>query len=170
VGISRKGVFCLEQIVIQMASIDDAEVIHSMQVEAFKPLLDKYKDFEVSPANENLERTIARLNEQQTDYYLIIFVSMPVGAVRLVKKDNHRIRVSPIFILQAYQGRGIAKAAMRIVEEMYTDSIVWELDTIFEERKLCGLYESLGYLATGKMTKINDNMTIVSYEKQTILE
>ena len=160
----------MEQLTIEKASIADAEVIYAMQIKAFQPLLDKYQDFETSPANEQFQRTIDRLHQLQTDYYVIFYESIPVGAIRIVNKDNHRHRVSPIFILPEYQGKGIAKLVMRMVEEMYRDAIVWELDTIFEEQKLCGLYESLGYVATGEITKINNQLTIVFYEKKLILD
>jgi GNAT superfamily N-acetyltransferase len=159
------GVFFLERVLIKRASLKDAELIHSMQVASFKPILDKYQDFDTNPANEGLERTIDRLNQQQTDYYLILYDLIPVGAVRIVGIENYRCRVSPIFVLPDYQGNGIAKAAMRLVEDMYVNAIVWELDTILEESKLCGLYESLGYIATGKSRYVKENMTIVSYEK-----
>ncbi|MBE1554209.1 GNAT family N-acetyltransferase [Sporosarcina limicola] len=158
----------MEQLLITKASIGDAELIHTMQVESFQPLLDKYKDFGTNPANEGIERTIERLNQKQTDYYLISYQTNPVGAIRIAKRDNHRYRLSPIFILPEYQGRGIAKATIQIVEEIYTDWLVWELDTILEECKLCGLYESLGYITTGKITAINDNMRIVFYEKHKV--
>lgn len=156
----------MERVLIQRASLKDAELIHSMQVASFKPLLDKYLDYDTNPANEGLERTIDRLNQQQTDFYLILHGLIPVGAVRIIGKGDRRYRVSPIFVLPDHQGNGIAKAAMRLVEDMYADASVWELDTILEESKLCGLYESLGYIATGNSKQLNANMTIVSYEKR----
>ncbi|MFJ7934522.1 GNAT family N-acetyltransferase [Sporosarcina sp. NPDC096371] len=158
----------MEKLVIQKAVVEDAAVIHSIQVEAFKPLLEKYQDFETSPANETIERTITRLQQKQTDYYVMIYDKITVGAIRIVRKDNRRYRVSPIFLLPEYQGKGIASATMQIVERFYEDAIVWELDTIFEEQKLCRLYEKLGYSKTGKITKINERMTIVFYEKELV--
>jgi GNAT superfamily N-acetyltransferase len=158
----------LEQLVIQKAAIEDAALIHSIQVEAFKPLLDMYQDFDTSPANETIQRTIDRLQQKQTDYYLIVFDNITVGAIRIVRKENRRYRVSPIFILPEYQGKGIASATMQTVESLYEDAIFWELDTILEEQKLCRLYEKLGYSMTGKVTKMNERMTIVFYEKKLV--
>ena len=132
------------------------------------PLLDKYQDFDTSPANETIQRTIDRLQQKQTDYYLIVYDEITVGAIRIVRKDNRRYRVSPIFILPEYQGKGIASATMQVVESLYEDAIVWELDTILEEQKLCRLYEKLGYSKTGKVTKMNERMTIVFYEKELV--
>ncbi|WP_339242407.1 hypothetical protein [Paenibacillus sp. FSL F4-0243] len=44
------------------ADVSDAEFIHQMQVKAFMPLLEKYKDYETSPANESVEKMIDRTN------------------------------------------------------------------------------------------------------------
>ena len=41
----------------------------------------------------------------------------------------------------------------------------WTLDTILQEVGNCYLYEKLGYRQTGRRTVINENMTIVGYEK-----
>lgn len=53
------------------AELKDAEIIHSMQVKSFMTLLEKYQDFETSPANESIERIINRINQSFTDYYII---------------------------------------------------------------------------------------------------
>ena len=156
----------MEQLVIQKATIEDAPLIHSIQMEAFQPLLDKYQDFDTSPANETIQRTIDRLQQKQTDYYLIVYDKITVGAIRIVRKDNRRYRISPIFILPEYQGKGIAIATMQVVEGLYEDAVAWELNTILEEQKLCRLYEKLGYSKMGKATKMNERMTIVFYEKE----
>ena len=41
----------------------------------------------------------------------------------------------------------------------------WELATILQEEGNCYLYEKLGYKRSGTITKINDRMDIVGYEK-----
>ncbi|MEK4347104.1 hypothetical protein MKY52_19675 [Paenibacillus sp. FSL P4-0184] len=50
------------------ADVSDAEFIHQMQVKAFMPLLEKYKDYETSPANESVEQMINRINQSFTEY------------------------------------------------------------------------------------------------------
>lgn len=88
------------------ADVSDAEFIHQMQVKAFMPLLEKYKDYETSPANESVEQMINRINQSFTDYYIIKTSDIAVGGVRIVKKENNTYRVSPIFIMPEYQGWG----------------------------------------------------------------
>lgn len=108
---------------------------------------------------------MTRLNQPFTDYYIISYLGKAAGAIRIVKKQNKEYRVSPIFILPEYQGRGIAQQVFAIIEEVYHDAIKWELDTILQEQGNCYLYEKLGYKQTGATREINDRMTIVCYEK-----
>nr|WP_246578133.1 GNAT family N-acetyltransferase [Clostridium frigoris] len=136
-----------------------------MQIKAFMSLLSKYKDFETSPANELVEKTVMRINQEFTDYYIIKRDNTTVGCIRIVKKDNKLYRVSPIFILPEYQGFGIAQKVFKIIEELYHDAKAWELDTILQEPRNCYLYEKIGYKKTGKTKIINSKMTLVFYEK-----
>lgn len=48
---------------LEKAVDNDAQSIFDIQVKAFLPLLDKYKDYETNPANETIERVIKRINK-----------------------------------------------------------------------------------------------------------
>lgn len=148
------------------AEIEDARLLWDMQVKSFQKLLDKYQDFETSPASEPVENVKRRLEQENTYYYFICLGNEKVGAIRVI--DNHREdmnkRISPLFILPEYQRRGIAQQAIRQCEVIYGQE-GWELDTILQEKGNCHLYEKMGYHATGKVEKINDKLTLVFYEK-----
>lgn len=156
------------EISLSKAGITEASIIHEMQIKAFMPLLNKYKDYETSPANQTVEQIADRINQGFTDYYLIKEANIPVGAIRIVKKENQIYRVSPVFILPDYQGRGIAQKVFSMIEGQYSDAKIWELATILEEQRNCYLYEKLGYRQKGEARQINDKMTIVPYEKRMI--
>jgi GNAT superfamily N-acetyltransferase len=93
------------------------------------------------------------------------YSSQTVGAIRVVDlKDGSRKRISPLYIISAYRGRGYAQAAMLEAERIHgADN--WQLDTILQEVGNCYLYEKMGYHRTGHETIIKDNMIIVDYEK-----
>ncbi len=148
------------------ANPGDAEEIHAMQVEAFQELLVKYQDFDTNPGNERMEKVEARLKQDMTFYYFICVGQQKVGAVRVVdrKESGKNKRISPLFILPEFQGKGIAQKAIRLCEELH-GSGNWELDTILQEQKNCYLYEKMGYRQTGKMEAINERLTLVFYEK-----
>lgn len=153
-------------IVLVKSTLNEAELLHRMQIIAFLPLLNKYQDYETSPANETIDRIIQRLNQSTTDYYLIKESNVTVGAIRIVNRGMQVYRVSPIYILPEYQGKGIAQRVFYLIEEKYTEAKKWELDTILQEEGNCYLYEKLGYQKTGQVKEINERMSIVFYEKE----
>lgn len=148
------------------ADASHAAEIHAMQIEAFRELLEKYQDYDTSPGSESVEKVKARLNQDTTYFYFICMGQQKVGAVRVVdtKESGKNKRISPIFILPAFQGRGIAQEVIRLCEEVH-GSENWELDTILQEPKNCHLYEKMGYRRTGRTEVINERLTLVFYQK-----
>lgn len=139
------------QIRLTRAGVDDAEMIWKMQIKSFVQLLDRYQDMETNPANELLEKTILRLEQSFTYFYLIQADGRTVGAIRVVDRMNgENKRISPIFILPEYRNQGIAQNAILCAEERH-GRYGWELETILQEKGNCYLYEKLGYRATGKV-------------------
>ena len=144
---------------------DDLETVWKMQIKAFSGLLAKYQDYDLSPANESLDKIVARFEQPWTKYFFITSEVVNVGAVRVVDmKDGRRRRISPIWIMEEYRGKGYAQQAILAVEEIYGPDN-WSLDTILQEKGNCYLYEKMGYHQTGKTEHINDKMDIVFYEK-----
>ena len=139
--------------------------IWSMQKEAFTKLFEKYQDFETSPATEPLERTVLKLKQSETYFYMIQFDGQTVGAVRVVDSGNNSLkRISPMFILSEFRNIGIAQKAIKTIEEIH-GSKNWELATIMQEKGNCHLYEKMGYRTTGETKIINDKLTLVFYQK-----
>ena len=151
--------------ILRLIEKNECEKLWRMQVEAFSDLLEKYRDYDISPANEPMSRVVERLEQPFTYYYFIMDGDTAVGAVRVVDmKDSSPKRISPIFIMKEHRGKGFAKAAIRAVEELHgADN--WALDTILQEEGNCRLYEKMGYRRTGDTQVINERMTLVFYEK-----
>lgn len=148
------------------AKRQDCEIIHQMQRRSFAPLLEKYQDYDMNPGNEKIEQIYRRFDQPFTDYYLIERENEIVGAIRIIRDEKESTcRVSPLFILPEYKGRGIAQYVFKLIEDTYSWALKWKLDTILEERGNCYLYEKIGYRKTGKVEKINEKMTIIYYEK-----
>ena len=155
------------EITLLRANIDNAKELHAMQVKAFKELLEKYQDYDTNPGNESVEKVEARLKQDFTFYYFICIGQQKAGAIRIVdmKENGKNKRISPIFILPEFQGKGIAQKAIQLCEETHGNEN-WELDTILQESKNCHLYEKMGYRKTGKTEVINERLTLVFYEKK----
>lgn len=155
----------MREIKLVRASVSDAETIWEMQRAAFAELLEKYEDYETSPANEPLDKTVNRLNSPESYFYFIRVGSENVGAIRVVdKKNGDDKRISPIFIMPEYRGNGYAQAAIKAVEAIHGAS-GWELDTILQEAGNCRLYEKTGYRKTDRFHRVNEKMTLIFYKK-----
>ncbi|MFX3675176.1 MAG: GNAT family N-acetyltransferase [Paenisporosarcina sp.] len=153
------------QINLEKAIESDAKAIFDIQVDAFMPLLEKYKDYDTNPANEKIARVITRINNPSGGIYKIIVDNILVGVICIFWKAETQFWISPMFILSKYQGQGIAQEALTGVEKLFPQAITWELATILEEERNCYLYEKMGFIQTGVLKKLNDNATLVFYKK-----
>lgn len=154
------------EITLKRAIDFDAESIFNIQVEAFMPLLEKYKDYKTNPANETIEKVIARINNPTGGLYKILVDNILVGAICVFwKEKTPQFWISPMFILPNYQGKGIAQKVLVLIEKMFPQATSWELATILEEERNCYLCEKIGYIKTGLKKKLNDNTTLVYYQK-----
>ena len=154
-----------EVVTLRPARREEIPKIWKMQLEAFAKLLEKYQDYDTSPAAESMEKIVRRFEMEGSTYYLIMAGMEEVGVIRIVdKKDGSRKRISPLWIMPAYRGKGYAQLAMIEAERIH-GSDHWSLDTILQEKGNLHLYEKMGYHQTGKIEKINEKMDIVFYEK-----
>lgn len=149
------------KIALVKATESDIKEIWEIQVEAFKSLLERYQDYDMSPATESYENVLNKYKQLWTSYYFITRNNEKVGVIRVIdKKDGSRKRIAPIWIMPAYRNQGLAQLAMRKVEKIY-GSNHWQLDTILQEQANIYLYEKLGYKRTGEIENIKDGMDIV---------
>lgn len=66
---------------LKLATKEEAESLHRLQVEAFMPLYEKYRDDDTSPAKESIERVTEKITEENSDFYFILFHEEKVGGV-----------------------------------------------------------------------------------------
>ena len=152
-------------IVLKPVERTEIETLWKMQVAAFSGLLEKYRDYDTSPAAEGIEKVSERYEQPWTTYFFIVAEDKKVGAVRVVdKKDGSRKRISPLWIMPEYRNKGYAQQAILAVEKIY-GSDHWCLDTILQEEGNLHLYEKLGYRRMGTVDRINDRMDIVYFIK-----
>lgn len=148
------------------ANVEDAKKIFAMQKIAFTPLLDKYGDYATNPAAENINIVASRFQSENIHTYFIVSEdNIKVGLIRILDK-NEVVFLKQILIMPAYQKRGYACEAIAMVEQMYPNAARWELDTILQEDRLCRMYANAGYVPTGRIEKINENMSLIYLCKQ----
>ena len=152
-------------VALRLAERDDIQKIWEMQVEGFSDILTKYQDYDTNPAAESADRIEARYDMPGSFYYLIEAGGADVGVIRIVDAgDGSPKRISPLWIMPGYRGRGYAQMAM-IEAERICGPDNWSLDTILQEKGNLYLYEKMGYRRVGGTEKINDKMDIVFYKK-----
>ena len=149
---------------LRKATEQDLRQILYIQVKSFAQLLLKYEDFESSPVAEGMEDICQRFRQPFTDYYLIMLDDQEIGMLR-VCDFGENCRLSPLCILPEFQGKGYAQQAMTIMEDLYPNARLWQLDTIAQEEKLRHLYEKMGYRRIEKTEQIKAGMELVYYEK-----
>ncbi|MGO1058333.1 GNAT family N-acetyltransferase [Planococcus sp. FY231025] len=155
---------------LEKAQETDAQQLLEMQHAAFLPLLEKYLDFDTSPATEPLEKMEMRIREPDGGVYKIIADGKLAGAIRIRRKEGDEFWIGPLFIAPCFQGGGLAQAALRGAEELYPEAASWHLGTLLEEAGNCHLYEKMGYARNGRQEKLNPRATLVYYEKHAAKE
>ncbi|UTH75940.1 GNAT family N-acetyltransferase [Chromobacterium sp. IIBBL 290-4] len=154
------------EIRLRRAMLQEAAALHAMQLAAFLPLLRKYQDHDISPATETLASFRGKLAQAESHFYWIERGPQAVGGLRVAAlPGSGQCRISPLFILPAFQNQGIAQAAMRLAERLHQPDHGWRLDTILEERGNCHLYEKLGYVRVGQARMVKPGMHLVVYHK-----
>ena len=147
------------------ATESDMKEIWKMQVLAFKDLLEKYNDYDMSPATESYENLLNKFKQPWTKYFFIVRNGEKIGAVRVIdKEDGSRKRIAPLWIMPSYRNQGLAQLAIKELEKLY-GSNHWELDTILQEKGNIHLYEKLGYRRIDKIEHIKAGMDIVFFQK-----
>ncbi len=143
----------------------DVSNIYHIQQAAFLPLLEKYKDYDTSPAMETEAVILQKLCRSGTAAYGFLVGGRLAGCVRIHEGRDKSCQVSALCVLPEYQNRGIAQEAMRKLELLYPAVRCWRLDTILQEAGNCHLYEKLSYVQTGRHVTSYKGMTLVDYEK-----
>jgi predicted acetyltransferase len=154
-------------ITLSRVTISDAQSFLDLQVKSFAAALEKYQDYETSPANETVERIIEKIQQPHSHLYFIICDGVAVGGIRIIwTPEDLSCRVSPIFILPQHQGKGMGHMVMKAVEKLYPEAKLWMHSTILEEAGLCKFYEELGHTRVWTSAAQSGKLTLAYYEKK----
>lgn len=149
------------------ADVQNAELIHSLQKDAFMPIYERYHDDGISPALETVSTVAEKIS--CSDFLIIYLDDTPVGGVRVRRFENDgeiARNISPLFVIPEYWDKGIGSEVMKMLFDTYDDADKWTLATIEEDARNCHFYEKHGFVRTGKKSVINELMTIIGYEKR----
>ena len=74
----------MSNILLKVATEEDMQTVWEMHVKAFSNLLEKYQDYDTSPAAESFEKVMTKYQQPWTTYYFITADSETVGVIRVV--------------------------------------------------------------------------------------
>lgn len=151
----------------------EAELLASIQREAFRPLYEKYHD----PGNPYLrgaEDVLRRLNGDHR-YYTVCLDGTVVGGIfyRLrgtrppgVPLGEGEYYLCRLYVHPSVQGKGIAGTAIRLCESEFPDATVYHLDFPVDMEKNRRCYEKAGFRDTGEILRLEGAPPLAVYEKR----
>lgn len=159
-------ILILGDIMIELVEIKKCELLkaYRFHFKGFIHTFMKYRD-KTNPIFMPFGKLKKYYNNPDMSMFWIIDNEAKVGQI-WIASNNEIVKLARLFVLKKYQNKGIAQAAIKIAEKIYSDRQQWCLDTIKQEKNNCHLYEKLGYKATGEEHIVNKRMTIINYEKE----
>lgn len=151
---------------LQPAKAEEALILTEMQTRAFMPEVRKHGGFETSPASETPDRMLERITSAKSHSFIIIADDVYAGMIRIKELGAGAYKISPIFVLPEFQNQGIGQKAMALAEEMFPTARLWTLFCVREEERNVYFYEKLGFSKTGYERKLNNNITLIGYERR----
>ncbi len=149
------------------ANLSEAEKLLEMQKICFSPHLERYQDFETSPAMVSINKILWQIKND--NFYKIMLDDVWVGSINVKALDeNGNYKLHIINVLPEYQGMGIGQLAIKLAEGLFPDSKTWCLETLEDMPYNRHVYEKAGYQFTGETERINEKLTLVYYQKQII--
>jgi len=149
---------------LEKAQLKDAELIRNGQRVCFLPLLDRYQDHDVNPCNTALETISERIKNHY--FYKIIVNDIFVGAIFIHENpDSFHLKLHTVYVLPEYQGKGFCQKAISEIEAIHNTAKEWVLETPHDLTRNHHVYEKMGYRKNGKVERVNDNLSLIYYEK-----
>jgi GNAT superfamily N-acetyltransferase len=147
---------------IERATVHDAEAILSLQKLAYQSEAKIYDDFTIPPLTQTLEE-IKKDFENQS-FLKAVTGGRIVGSVRAFVKEG-TCCVGRLIVHPDFQNRGIGTQLMGRIEETFKEAQRFEIFTGHMSERNLYLYEKLGYQRF-KTIKANEKLTIVYLEKR----
>ena len=150
------------EMLIERATISDAEEILALQKLAYQSEAEIYNDFKIPPMVQTLEGIEMDLEKQ---YFLKALIDRRIiGSVRAYSKEG-TCYIGRLIVHPDFQNRGIGTRLMNEIERIFNSCRRFELFTGDRSERNLYLYQKLGYRIF-KTAKITDQTTIVFLEKR----
>jgi|NGEPerStandDraft_9_1074522.scaffolds.fasta_scaffold22928_2 ribosomal protein S18 acetylase RimI-like enzyme len=149
--------------IIRRTNVDEAEDILNVQKEAFQADLEKYEDFETSPATEPIKKLLYKINKNI--HYTILINDRIIGGAEVRLDSPTECYINRIFVLPQYQDKGLGTRIMNFIENEYPNVMKWTLSTPHKNHRNQHFYEKFGYKKVGEH-KVTEELNLIDYMKK----
>jgi len=147
--------------IIERATIDDAQEILILQKLAYQSEAEIYNDYNISPLIQTLEEM---KDEFRDKFFLKAVVNGKIiGSVRAFVKEE-TCYIGRLIVHPDFQNQGTGTKLMDKIERLFSNVKRFELFTGHKSKTNIYLYQKLGYRIF-RTEKITENLDIVYLEK-----
>lgn len=147
--------------IIERATVSDAEEIILLQRLAYKSEADLYHDYNIPPMIQTVKEIQGEFEHKM--FLRAVVDKKIVGSVR-AHREGDTCHIGRLMVHPEYQNRGIGTRVMYEIENLFESCKRYELFTGNKSKKNISLYKNLGYKIF-KTEKINDKVSLVYLEK-----
>jgi ribosomal protein S18 acetylase RimI-like enzyme len=149
-------------VIIEKATVSDAEELLALQKLAYRSEAEIYNDFSIPPLIQTLE---SMKEDFKNQLFLKAFLDgRIIGSVRAYSKEE-TCHIGRLIVHPDYQNRGIGTRLMNGIERIFNGCKTFELFTGDRSERNLRLYQKLGYRIL-KTSKITDRTNILFLEKK----
>ena len=148
--------------IIEKATVSDAEELLALQKLAYRSEAEIYNDFSIPPLIQTLESLEEDFKNQL--FLKAVLGGRIIGSVRACSKEG-TCYIGRLIVHPDFQNRGIGKRLMNDIEKIFNGCKRFELFTGDKSERNLRLYQKLGYRIF-KTSKITNQTNIVSLEKK----
>ncbi len=152
----------MPKIEIQVARLDEAEILKSHAINAFEENYKKYGHY--PPGLESVNWHKEKI--KNGIYYTIRFKKEIAGGLFMILYPGNQMKIEYLFLDPEFQGNKIGSTVLALIENKYKEITNWFLLTPYKDFKNHYFYEKLGYEKVGEIKPIvNSEFTLFQYEK-----
>jgi ribosomal protein S18 acetylase RimI-like enzyme len=162
----------MDGIEIKQASLEDADMILQLQIQAYLSEAEIYNDYGIPPliqsfneikqefSNQVFLKAIEKVEEEEEEGDQTMTI---VGSVRAYLKRGTTY-IGKLIVKPEYQNKGIGTKLMQAIEQRFKYANRYELFTGHKSTRNLHLYQKLGYYEF-KRVPVNESLTMVFLEK-----
>ncbi|MEH6939908.1 GNAT family N-acetyltransferase [Bacillus sp. JJ664] len=150
-------------LVFRKSTMDDVNILLTIQKASFQEDLEKYNDKETNPACETFEKLAE--NIKKFHHFTILDGQTIIGGID-VRGDDERMHIDKLFVSPSVQNKGVGTVAMQFLEEQFPNVKLWTLYTPYLSFRNHYFYEKFGYKKS-KEVQLSPELILFKYERFT---